>query len=331
MSACADPDTIRTPGTPPVTRNHQWRASATAGEMEAYVRAVELGGFSAAARELKLSPSALSKMVDRLERSLQVRLLRRTTRKLEPTAEGELFLVRCRRILAELEDAETEVRRSRELPRGRLNLHVGVGFAMHQLVDALPRFFRRYPDVQLNLRIEDGRLDLTKEGFDISVRPGPPNENFVSRTLFEFDRIVCASPAYVKEHGMPMRPQDLALHRCLAISGPFAADRWRFEGIGGVTSVSIDAGTQVNNADCIHRFALMGLGVARLNEFICAAAIGDGRLVRVVPDYRCADSTQMIALYPHDRNRLPRVAAMLDFLSVTFGRRPWRKGKARTT
>jgi DNA-binding transcriptional LysR family regulator len=295
------------------------------GEMEAFVRAVELGGFSPAAREMKLSPSALSRMVDRLERSLGVRLLTRTTRRLAPTPEGELFLARCRRILGEIEDAETELGRVRERPRGRLNMHVGVGFAMHQLVEAMPRFLRRYPEVQLNLRIEDARLDLVKEGLDISVRPAPPDEGFVVRTLFDFDRVVCAAPAYIEANGAPRRPEDLAQHRCLAIAGTFGNDRWSFDGPGGPRSISIAPATRVNNADCIYRFALAGLGVVRLNEFICAGAVRAGLLVPLLRDYRCTDSTQMIALYPHERHRLPRVAAMLDFLQETFGPRPWRR------
>jgi DNA-binding transcriptional LysR family regulator len=294
------------------------------GEMEAFVRAVELGGFSAAAREMKLSPSALSKMVDRLERSLSVRLLTRTTRRLAPTAEGELFLARCRRILAEIEDAETEVGRSRERPRGRLAMHVGVGFAMHQVVDAMPRFLRRYPDVQLDLRIEDARLDLVKENVDISVRPAPADESLVVRKLFDFDRIVCAAPSYIKANGAPRRPEELAQHRCLAISGTFGYARWNFDGPGGRHSIPIQPATRVNNADCIYRFALMGMGIVRLNEFMCASAIRAGHLVPLMRDYPCTDSTEMIALYPHERNRLPRVAAMLDFLVETFGPRPWR-------
>lgn len=177
------------------------------GEMEAFVRAIELGGFSPAARELGLSPSALSKLVDRLERSLGARLLRRTTRRLSLTPEGDLFLARCRRILAEFEDAETEVGRSRERPRGKLHMHVGVGFAMHQLLPALPAFMARYPEVQVDLRIEDARLDLIKEGLELSVRPAPPDEMHVARTLFHFERIVCATPAYLRRFGVPRKPE----------------------------------------------------------------------------------------------------------------------------
>src|SRR5436190_11566928 len=139
------------------------------GEIEAFVRSVELANLSAAARELGLTPSTLSKLVTRLEQTLKVRLLNRTSRRVVPTAEGELFLVRCRRILAEFEDAETEVRGSRERPRGRLRVHTGPGFGMGPLARELPRFLERYPDVQLDLILEDRAVDLIRENIDLSI------------------------------------------------------------------------------------------------------------------------------------------------------------------
>ena len=132
------------------------------GEMEAFVRAVELGSFSAAARELGLTPSGISKLVTRLEGALRVRLLNRTTRRVAATPEGELFLARCRRILAEMDDAESEIGMARERPRGRIRVHIAVGFAMHQVIDAMPRFFQRHPDVQVELLVEDRRVDLAR-------------------------------------------------------------------------------------------------------------------------------------------------------------------------
>ena len=159
------------------------------GEMEAFVRSVDLGGFSAAARELGMSPSALSKLVSRLEDALKVQLLNRSTRKLRPTAEGELFLARCRSILDEIEDAENELSSSRQQVCGKLRVHVGVGFGMHQLVPALPRFVARYPHVVLELLLEDRAVELSKEGIDISVWPGSPAElDVIARKLCELDR-----------------------------------------------------------------------------------------------------------------------------------------------
>jgi DNA-binding transcriptional LysR family regulator len=296
------------------------------GEMEAFVRSVELGSFSAAARELRLTPSALSKLVTRLERSLRVRLLTRTTRRLAPTPEGELFVERCRRILAEMEDAETEIGRSRDKPRGLLRMHVGVGIAMHGVVPAMPRFLERYPEVQLDLLIEDRRADIVRENIDISFRPWQPESTaLVVRTVFEFERVLVASPAYLKRHGKPRSPDELARHRCMGVSSIPSNRQWVFRTPAGPRVIDVLPGAGANNADCIYRFALAGLGIARLNEFIVADALRDGRLVQVLADFHQSEHLSMRAIYPQERHRLPRVAAMLQFLHDSFGKRPWRK------
>ena len=294
-------------------------------EMEAFVRAIELRSFSAAAREMRLTPSALSKLVTRLERALRVKLVSRTTRRIAPTPEGELFVGRCRRILAEMEDAEMEVGRSRDRPRGRLRMHVGVGFAMHQAVPALPRFLERHPEVQVDLIVEDRQVDIVRENIDISVRPWIPESTaLVVRRLFEFERGLYASPAYLARHGRPKTPDDLARHRCMAVSTIPNNDQWSFATPGGRRVIEVTLGASVNNADCVYRFAVDGLGIARLNEFVVAQALRDGRLVQVLADQQWAEHLSMLAIYPQERHRLPRVAAMLEFLTETFGPRPWR-------
>jgi DNA-binding transcriptional LysR family regulator len=295
------------------------------GEMEAFVRSVELGSFSAAARELKLTPSALSKLVTRLERALKVRLVARTTRRITPTPEGELFVARCRRILAEMEDAEMEVSRSRERPRGLLRMHLGVGVAMHLVVEAMPRFLERNPEVQIDLLIEDRRADIARENIDISVRPWQPETtSLVVRKIFEFERMLVASPAYLKRHGRPRTPEELARHRCMGVSSIPAHTQWLFKMPDGNRALEVLPGAAANNADCIYQFALAGMGIARINEFIAAKALRDGRLVQVLADYHCDEHLSMLAIYPQERHRLPRVAAMLDFLMQSFASRPWR-------
>jgi len=292
-------------------------------EMEAFVRAVELGSYSAAARELRFSPSAVSKLVGRLEHTLGAHLLNRTTRKLALTAEGEVFIARCRRILAEMEDAENEVRGSRERPRGRLRLHVGTGFGVHLVVPALPRFFERYPEIRLDLVVEDRHPDLIKEGIDLTVRPGPPDPSLVVRSIFEFERVVCAAPGYLNRRGTPRSPDDLAHHACVGLSSLPRAE-WLFTTPSGRRVVEIAPSITATNIDCVLRFALMGLGIVRLNEFMVAEEIRRGDLVPVLADFHCAEAEPMLAMYPHMRHRLPRVAAMLDFMTEVFGHSPWR-------
>lgn len=293
--------------------------------LEAFVRSIELGGFSPAARELGLSPSAVSKLVNRMEHALGVKLLHRTTRKLVASDEGQLFLARARRILGEFEDAETELGRARERPRGRVRMHVGVGFAIHQFVPALPAFVERYPDVQVDLLVEDRNVDLVRENIDVSVRPGPAaDELAVARTLFEFQRIVCAAPEYLRRRGTPAAPGDLREHQCVVVSGFPQRGRWRFLQDGQAMTVDVPAAIHVNNADAVLRLALAGAGIARLNEFIVADALRAGLLVPVLREFHCPESHSMLALFPPMRQRLPRVGVMLEFLATRFGPRPWR-------
>ena len=295
------------------------------GEMEAFVRSLDLGSFSAAARELKLTPSGISKLVTRLERSLKVRLLTRTTRSIAPTPEGELFLARCRRLLAEMEDAETELGASRDRPRGRLRMHTGPGFGMTQLVTAMPLFLERYPEVQVDLMLEDRRIDVIRENVDISVTVGQPdNTSLVVRKIFDFGRIACAAPAYLKRHGMPRSIDDLARHRCVRVTSTLGRMPWLFETPSGLRTLDLSPSLIVNNAGFATQLVMLGAGISQMMEFQVADAIRDGRLVRILPEYPSPESYSMVAVYPHERHRLPRVRAMLDFLVETFASRPWR-------
>jgi DNA-binding transcriptional LysR family regulator len=295
------------------------------GEMEAFVRSVELGSFSAAARELGLTPSTLSKLVTRLEQALKVRLVKRSPRQIVPTPEGELFVVRCRRVLAELEDAETEVSRSRDRPRGKLRMHTGPGFGMTQLLFAMPRFLERCPEVQVDLMLEDRRVDLLRENLDISVTVWKPeNLALVVRKLFDFGRITCAAPSYLKRYGTPRTLDELARHRCIRVASTLGTMPWRFQTPAGTRTIEAAPDLVVNNASFGTQLVMLGAGVAQMMEFQVAEAIRDGRLIHLFPEYPCPDELSMLAVYSHERHRLPRVRAMLDFLVTTFASRPWR-------
>jgi DNA-binding transcriptional LysR family regulator len=224
-----------------------------------------------------------------------------------------------------MEDAEMEVGRARDRPRGRLRMHVGVGFAMHQVVPALPRFLERHPEVQIDLIVEDRQVDIVRENIDISVRPWTPEStSLVVRRLFDFERGLYASPAYLKRHGRPRTPDDLGRHRCMAVSSIPNNDRWSFRSPAGRRTLEVALGASVNNADCVYELALSGVGIARLNEFIVADAVRAKRLVQVLGDQHWAEHLAMLAIYPQERHRLPRVAAMLEFLTQSFAPRPWR-------
>src|SRR5438105_4391499 len=173
-------------------------------DMTAFVKAVELGGFSMAAREMGLTPSAVSKLVTRLEDRLGVRLLNRTTRRLALTSEGEAYFARSQRILADIDEAENEVARFRAQPKGLLRINVGTAFGMHQLAPALPEFLLLRPEMQVELTITDRVVDLIEEGADLGIRLGAlADSSLVARRICELERVVCASPAYLRKNGVP--------------------------------------------------------------------------------------------------------------------------------
>jgi len=300
------------------------------GEMVAFVRAVERGGFSAAARDLELTPSAVSKLVTRLEGRLGVRLLNRTTRRLALTPEGEAFFHRSQRILADIAEAEEEVGRFRSHPRGLLRVNVGTAFGMHQLAPALPEFLARHPEVRVELAMSDRLVDLVEEGADLGIRLGPmADSSLIARPICEVERVICASPRYLRRAGRPAKPQDLRGHNCLNLAHLPALARWPFEGREGVEHVEVSGNATASSADALLQMALAGLGVIRLADMIVGEAIRDGRLVALLEGVHHREALPLHAVYPQGRQRSPRVAAMVEFLLERFGGAPWRVGPGR--
>src|SRR5512134_370071 len=174
--------------------------------MLAFVRAVECNGFTPAAHDLGVTPSAVSKLVTRLERKLGVRLLQRSTRRLALTAEGEIYFERVQRIVGEIADLESDVMRFAKQPRGRVRMRVGTAFATYALVPALPEFVARYPDITLDLVISEYAIDLVESGIDLGIRVGPLGEaNLAARRVGELERVITAAPSYLERHGVPRK------------------------------------------------------------------------------------------------------------------------------
>jgi DNA-binding transcriptional LysR family regulator len=297
-------------------------------EMTTLVAAAEHGGFSAAARSLGVTPSAVSKAITRLESRLGVRLLNRTTRRLTPTAEGETLIARGRHILAELDEAEMEVTRARGAPRGLLRLHTLVGFGLHSLPAVLPEFLRRYPELQIELSISDRLVDLVEEGGDLAVRSGRlADSTLVARKICDTERMICAAPSYLKRHGTPRRPEDLQKHNCIIISGYPQFRRWPFDDPSardGIRLVEVSGNVSANNAENVLQMALLGLGIIRLGDLVTAEHVNAGRLVPILTDRHHVERLPLHAVYPQSRLRSPKVAAMVDFLIEKFAHAPWR-------
>ena len=295
-------------------------------EMTAFVRAVETGGFSAAARDLGLTPSALSKLVGRLEDRLGVRLLHRTTRRLQLTAEGETFFNRARPILTALDEAEAEVAAAGAQPRGLLRLNCGSAFGRHQLTPAIPRFLERYPEIELDLTIDDLAPVPTDERYDLIIRIGALDESSaVARRICNLERVICAAPAYLERHGIPRTPDDLQRHNCLWITSLPALRRWPFDTDDGIRVVHISGNIVANNAETVLQLAVAGVGITRLTDVIVGDALRRGALVPVLTEWHHVEPVPLYATYPSGRHLAPKVRAMMDFLVEQFGHTPWRK------
>jgi DNA-binding transcriptional LysR family regulator len=298
--------------------------------MAAFVRAVERGGFSSAARELGLTPSAISKLVTRMEDRLGVRLINRTTRRLALTPEGEAFFHRAQRILADIEEAENEVARFRERPSGKLRINVGTAFGGYQFVPAMPEFLARYPEIEVELTMTDRIVDLMEEGADVGIRSGTLiDSSLVARRICDMERVICASPAYLKKHGTPRKPADLANHNCLVLAASPQFHQWPFDYADGTRNVEVTGNVTATNAETLVQLAIMGLGIIRLADVIVGDAIAKGLLKPVLADVHHVEPLPLYAVFPHGRHRSPRVAALVDFLVEKFADAPWRVRKAR--
>lgn len=299
-------------------------------DLRVFVRVMDLGSFSSAANELGLTPSAVSKLVSRLEDRLGARLLTRSTRRLALTPEGEGFLARARRIVADIEEAEAEVARVRGAPRGKLRINSGTAFGLHQLAPALAEFLARYPEIDVDLAITDRLVDLVEEQADVGVRTGHlPEGPFIQRKIADLQRVICAAPSYLARRGTPRTAADLKDHDCIVVATP-GLNRWPFTTRAGIDVVDVRPRVLTDDAEAALRLAITGAGIVRLADVIVGEPLRNGELVAVLTDVHHVEPFPLAAVYPAGRNRLPRVAVFLDFLMERFAHAPWRAetGKA---
>lgn len=293
-------------------------------DLRAFVRVMDRGSFSSAAKDLGLTPSAVSKLIARLEDRLGVRLLARSTRRLALTPEGETFLARARRIVADIEEAEAEVMQARGSPRGRLRINAGTAFGLHQLAPALADFLSRYQEIDLDLSITDRLVDLIEEQADIAVRSGHvPDGPFIQRKIADLQRVICAAPSYLKRRGTPAVAADLKQHDCIVVAGR-GLNRWPFNIRGGIDVVEVRPRVSTDDAEAALRLAIEGAGIVRLSDVIVGKPLHEGQLVALLTDSHHVEPFPLAAFYPAGRQRLPRVAVFIDFLVERFGHAPWR-------
>jgi DNA-binding transcriptional LysR family regulator len=276
---------------------------------------VERGSFAAAAAETGQTASAVSRAISRLEDRLGVRLLERTTRRLSLTAEGESLMAHGEGILAAIERAETDVTAASGRPSGRVRVSLGTALARHPFAAALGEFSVRYPEIRLELLITDRRVDVIGEQVDVAIRTGPlADSSLIARRIGESRRVICASPDYLANHGIPQTPQELSRHRCMTIAGHAALAEWPMRDPSGAAwRVAVNGGIATDSALMLRDMAVAGAGIVRLAEFVISDALADGRLVPLLVDHHVDEPLPVWAITPPGRRCTPRVRAFIDF------------------
>ncbi|MDZ7840592.1 MAG: LysR family transcriptional regulator [Gammaproteobacteria bacterium] len=280
-----------------------------------FVRTVEHGSFSATARSMNMSPSAVSKRISGLENRLGVRLLSRSTRRITLTDEGRAFYDRAKRIAAEVLEAEEMVMSMGSRVRGTLRVTATVAMAKAHLLPLFPEFLKRYPELHLVLELTDRPVDLGEGGIDVAIRFTEQilDTSVVARKLLTNRRVICAAPGYLDAHGIPRTPEDLLDHNCLRLWTVASWNDWEFDGPGGARTLRVDGNFEANSADAVYHAALAGLGIARLSTYLVGNDLRSGRLVQLLPEY-AHQKANILAVYPDRRNLSPKVRVFVDFL-----------------
>lgn len=280
-----------------------------------FAAVVEQGSFSAAGRLLDLSPSAVSRGIDRIEARLGVRLLLRSTRALSPTAEGQAYLRVARRILADLDEAEQQIA-DQGAPRGRLRISAALSHGRLCVVPLLGEFAALYPHILIDIALTDAPVDIAAGEADIAVRFGPlVDSNLTIRKLGETRRVIVASPDYLARHGTPLVPEDLHGHHCLNFSFRRAEPVWPFRRDGQNFALSVEGNIEANNGETLGQLAANGVGIARVGCFSVAAEIAQGRLVPILEPYNPGDVELIHAVFVGGPSLPARVRVFVDFLA----------------
>jgi DNA-binding transcriptional LysR family regulator len=295
--------------------------------MRAFTKVVAHGSFSEAAREMRLSRSAISKYIIDLEAELGVQLLHRTTRSASPTDNGRAYYERCLAILADVEDAEHDAAQLQSQPRGVLRINAPMSFGTLHLGSAVADFMAVFPDLQVQLVLSDQQIDTVQEGFDLTLRIADvPSSSMIARRLVPAHRVFCASPDYLKARGTPKLPDDLRRHDCLSYGYLSTGVQWKLIGKNGDYWMQVPWKLCTNNAEVIRDAAIKGRGIALLPTFIVSADLREGALCAVLSKYR-APQLSVCALYPPTRHLPVKVRVFIDFLVDRFGNNPyWDKG-----
>lgn len=291
----------------------------TLTSMRVFTNVVDAGSFSGAADRLNMSRAMASKYVINLEDHLATRLLNRTTRRLSLTESGAAYYERCVQIISDVQEAEQAAGQLTSTPRGTIKITMPVAYGLHRLGPVIADYVHRYPDVKLEISLNDRRLDLVEEGFDLAIRIGTlPESGLIARKLAVDRTVVCASPAYLQQHGIPKVPADLARHSCLGYTYTSSGDEWSLRSAEMDAAIRIAGSIKANNGDMLRLAALNGAGVIFQPLFIVQDDLHAGRLVQILGDYTSKD-LGIYAVYPSRKHLSAKVRTFVDFLVGQLG------------
>lgn len=291
--------------------------------MRVFAQVVEAKSFSAAADRLGMSKSLASRHVSALERSLSVKLLNRSTRKLGLTEAGALFYEHCARIVQEAELAEQQVTRTQSEPAGLVRVTAVPAFAVRHLLPAFADFRQRYPKIQVKLSCSNRTFDLGDEGFDLGIRVSAhPSPNLVARKLAVNRAVLCASPAYVEQEGAPRRIDDLRRHECVIFPALAPKGVWTFRRDGRKWQVAVAGGLETDDMDAVRAAVVAGLGIGMLPRYMVGEDMREGRLVPLLRQFQVMPESAIYLVYLPNRTLSSRVRALIDFLVDRFARIP---------
>lgn len=283
--------------------------------MNLFVKVAELGSFTAAASQLGLARSVVTRQIAALEKHLGIMLMTRSTRSLSLTSAGNTYLEKCRVILDLVQEAEAGVMAERLIPRGQLRVSLPLSYGLRSLVPLLLEFSQTYPDIRLAMDFSDRRLNLIEEGIDLSIRiTNKIDSGEIVRRLGNSRLLTVAAPEYLARHGCPQTPGELGEHACLGYSDQVNNRPWSFGVNGQLESVYLPLRLQANNGDALAEAAVQGMGIAMLPEFIVAEHLAAGRLEVLLDAYE-PPILGIYAVLPSNRYMPHRVRVLVDFLS----------------
>lgn len=284
--------------------------------LQVFVRVVEEGSFSAAARQLGVTPSSVSRQMSQMEADLGARLFHRTTRKQNLTETGEVYFEHARRVVAELEDARLAVNKLSDAPTGKLHVTVEPDFAVSFLVPILPSFLKRFPDVQIRFTFTSENVDLIDGGIDLAIRIGHlADSSMIARKIAVSRSVVCASPGYIARYGTPKHPSDLVQHCCLSFKTSAGKNHWCFIENQTSLDVPISGRMNANSLVFLRGMALADCGIVMVPKWLIGEELKSGQLVPLLSEFaQEPSSTPINAVFSNTRHQAPKVRAFIDFL-----------------